>query len=101
MHPCYMLQVGVIDFPNLDFETTNVEFGSCLSDTTRRIPVNITNTSNVDVVYTWAWDKESMKEDVNSIASMSLKQQVGIDILQENPHLWLVWDLCCILSNVP
>lgn len=29
--------------------------------------------SAVDVVYSWAWDSESMKEDANSIASLSLK----------------------------
>lgn len=64
---------GVMEFPNLAFETQTVEFGSCLSDTTRRVPVRITNTSPVEVVYSWAWDKESMKEDANSIASLSLK----------------------------
>lgn len=63
-----------IDFPNLVFETTNIDFGSVLLDTTRRVPVRVTNTSNVDVVYTWAWDKTSVQEDVNSIASMNLRQ---------------------------
>ncbi|KAG2489301.1 hypothetical protein HYH03_012133 [Edaphochlamys debaryana] len=65
---------GDIDFPNLAFETTNIDFGSVLLDTTRRVPVRVVNSSNVDVVYTWAWDKASVQEDVNSIASMSLRQ---------------------------
>lgn len=62
-----------MDFPNLAFETTSVEFGSCLSDTTRRVPVQITNTANVTVVYSWAWDAESLQEDANSMASFSMK----------------------------
>lgn len=66
-------KVGLVDFPNLAFETTSVEFGSCLSDTTRRVPVQITNTANVTVVYSWAWDAESLQEDANSMASFSMK----------------------------
>lgn len=49
------------DFPNLAFDATAVDFGSCLSDTTRRLPVRITNSSAVDVVYNWAWDPDSFK----------------------------------------
>ncbi len=63
--------VARLDFPNLAFETTKVEFGSVLSDTTRRIPVKITNSSNVDVVYKWMWEADSFKEDANSLASFS------------------------------
>ncbi|EFJ42226.1 hypothetical protein VOLCADRAFT_67248 [Volvox carteri f. nagariensis] len=65
---------GDIDFPNLSFENHTIDFGSVLLDTTRRVPVRVTNTSNVDVVYSWAWDKGSVQEDVNSVASMSLRQ---------------------------
>ncbi|KXZ49496.1 hypothetical protein GPECTOR_21g722 [Gonium pectorale] len=65
---------GDIEYPNLAFDTTTIEFGSVLLDTTRRIPVRVVNSSNVDVVYTWAWDQASVHEDTNSIASMSLRQ---------------------------
>ena len=70
-------QVGRIDFPNLSLESAKVEFGSCLSDTTRRIPVRITNTSAVDVVYRWAWEADSMHEDANSIASTMKSTRSG------------------------
>jgi hydrocephalus-inducing protein len=66
--------LGIMDYPNLALSTNSVEFGSCLSDTARRVPITITNTSAVDVVYSWAWDRDSMREDANSIASLSLKQ---------------------------
>jgi hydrocephalus-inducing protein len=66
--------LGIMDYPNLALSTTSVEFGSCLSDTARRVPITITNTSAVDVVYSWAWDRDSMREDANSIASLSMKQ---------------------------
>lgn len=46
-------------------EMTRVEFGSVLVDTTRRIPVRVTNCSNVEVVFSWAWDKGSMQEDAS------------------------------------
>ncbi|GIL73964.1 hypothetical protein Vretifemale_3957, partial [Volvox reticuliferus] len=65
---------GDIDFPNLSFEMHTIDFGSVLLDTTRRVPVRVTNSSNVDVVYAWAWDKGSVQEDVNSVASMSMRQ---------------------------
>ncbi|PNH08880.1 Hydrocephalus-inducing protein [Tetrabaena socialis] len=65
---------GDIDFPNLAFETTTVDFGSVLLDTTRRVPVRVVNSSNVDVVYSWAWDKGSVQEETSSIASLSLRQ---------------------------
>lgn len=58
--------VASIDFPNLSFESTKVEFGSCLSDTTRRVPVQVTNCSAVDVVYNWAWEADSLQEDVSN-----------------------------------
>ncbi|GFH15841.1 rhodanese domain-containing protein [Haematococcus lacustris] len=64
---------GIMEYPNLALSATTVEFGSCLSDTTRRIPLTIVNTSQVDVVYSWAWDKDSLREDTNSIASMNMK----------------------------
>ena len=65
--------LGQSDFPNLHLESTAVDFGSCLSDTTRRLPVRISNNGAVDVLYSWAWDPDSFKEDTNSIASMNMK----------------------------
>ncbi|KAF5830389.1 hypothetical protein DUNSADRAFT_14652 [Dunaliella salina] len=65
--------LGQSDFPNLILESTEVDFGSCLSDTTRRVPVRISNEGAVDVVYSWAWDPHSFKEDANSITSMNVK----------------------------
>ena len=71
------LQVARLDFPNLSLESTKVEFGSCLSDTTARVPVRITNCSAVDAVYSWAWEADSLKEDANSIASRSVRSVKG------------------------
>jgi hydrocephalus-inducing protein len=61
-----------MDYPNLRLEPAGgVAFGACLSDTTARRPLLLTNTSAVDVAYVWEWDPESLKEDNNSIASMA------------------------------
>jgi hydrocephalus-inducing protein len=50
-----------IAFPNLLFEKQSLDFGSVLLDTTRRMNMTATNTSDVDVVYSWAWDNNSVQ----------------------------------------
>jgi hypothetical protein len=38
-----------MDYPNLLLDKSEVQFGSCLSDTTARVPLTLTNTSDVEV----------------------------------------------------
>lgn len=47
--------LGEIHRPNLRFETSKVEFGSVLTDTNRRLVLNVTNCSCLDVVYHWTF----------------------------------------------
>lgn len=45
--------VGEMCFPNLAFDTQEVQFGSILNDTTGRHSVLMTNTSKVDAAFDW------------------------------------------------
>lgn len=46
---------GVIDFPNLLFHTTSVDFGCVLMDSMRRVSVGLANPGKVPVEYSWSW----------------------------------------------
>jgi hypothetical protein len=49
-----------MQFPNLQFETQSVEFGSVLTDTTKWHSVTVTNTSRAEVEYSWVFVKEEV-----------------------------------------
>jgi hypothetical protein len=92
------LQIARMDFPNLVFETMQVEFGSCLSDTSRRIPVKITNSSAVDVMYHWTWEADSLKEDVSSMMSMNMRG--GGKVAQAKPNPEQLFDILPIKGGL-
>jgi hydrocephalus-inducing protein len=54
--------IADIQFPNLEFETHTVDFGSALTDTTRRQTVMVTNTSKAVVQYCWTFVKQDFTE---------------------------------------
>ena len=45
--------IGEVCFPNLRIETTKVDFGCILNDTTKKGYVKMTNSSILDVIYEW------------------------------------------------
>ena len=47
--------VGDINFPNVQFDKTEIKFGAVLNDTTRRIKVKCTNTSKIDSTFWWSF----------------------------------------------
>ncbi len=49
--------VGDIQFPNLTFDSSALDFGCVLSDSTRRMVVTLTNPTKVAARYSWAWLK--------------------------------------------
>ncbi|KAL7682586.1 putative immunoglobulin-like, hydrocephalus-inducing [Plasmopara halstedii] len=57
--------IGDINFPNLSFETTNIDFGCTLNDTQKSIYMNVTNVSRVDTSYRWIFVEN--EKDVSSI----------------------------------
>jgi hydrocephalus-inducing protein len=46
---------GIIDFPNLLFDATCVDFGCVLMDSMRRVSVGMSNPGRVPVEYNWSW----------------------------------------------
>lgn len=51
----YLELAGIINFPNLAFDTKTVDFGCVLMDSMRRISVGVMNPSSVPVEYSWSW----------------------------------------------
>jgi len=47
--------LGEINFPNLDFEYTVINFGCVLNDTTKTMLVKVTNVSKVDTAFQWSF----------------------------------------------
>lgn len=57
--------IGEVCFPNLKMETTTVDFGCILNDTTKKVYMKMTNCSILDVIYDWNFIEEiNMGEDV-------------------------------------
>ena len=53
-----------LHFPNLAFEAVALEFGIVLNNTTKRLPVAVSNPGTLPVDYTWAWGhKELISND--------------------------------------
>ncbi len=44
-----------VHHPALTVDAMHLDFGCVLADTTRRLPVRLTNTGRVDVKYSWAF----------------------------------------------
>jgi hydrocephalus-inducing protein len=49
--------VSEVVFPNLAFESQEIDFGCFLNDTSKRICVRITNTSSVPAEYEWVFSE--------------------------------------------
>eukprot|EP00501_MAST-03F_sp_TOSAG23-6_P000263 GSMAST32.ASY1.ANO1.269.1 assembled CDS len=46
---------GEINFPNLDFDFSQINFGCILNDTTKSMTMTISNNSKIDTTYSWAF----------------------------------------------
>jgi hypothetical protein len=59
---------GDINFPNLDFEYTVINFGCVLNDTTKTMLVKVTNSSTVDTAFSWSFveDEEQARASATS-----------------------------------
>ena len=55
-HREYVKLKGEIAFPNISFETMDVNFGCILNDTTKRVQVRLQNPTKVPAIFEWVWD---------------------------------------------
>lgn len=53
---------GEINFPNVLFDYTTVDFGTVLNDTTKTVSVRATNTSSIDAQVQWVFESPPPKE---------------------------------------
>jgi hydrocephalus-inducing protein len=53
---------GVIEFPNLVFDTQAVDFGCVLMDSMKRMAVQVTNPGTRPVRFSWSWLKQAAPE---------------------------------------
>ena len=73
--------VGEIIFPNIKFETMNVNFGSILNDTEKRIKVKLTNFSKVVAAYQWVFmENEVPNKENNKKANKGLKNLSNLQV---------------------
>jgi len=73
--------VGEIIFPNIKFETMNVNFGSILNDTEKRIKVKLTNSSKVVAAYQWVFmENEVPNKENNKKANKGLKNLSNLQV---------------------
>jgi hydrocephalus-inducing protein len=68
---------GEIVFPNLKFESTDINFGCVLNDTSKHINIKITNTSSVQVTYEWIF-----VETMEATGKKGIKNKSARNVLQ-------------------
>jgi len=52
--------VGEVCFPNLKLDTNLINFGSILNDTSKKILINMENTSEMALYYEWTFVEEEL-----------------------------------------
>lgn len=59
--------VGVFNFPNLELETHEINFGSVLNDTSKKVVMKMKNVSKMNVEYMWSFLEDEMRENKEGI----------------------------------
>lgn len=57
---------GIIEFPNLVFDTTSIDFGCVLMDSMKRVSVHVSNPGTRPVRYSWSWLKQAAPDKQES-----------------------------------
>lgn len=64
---------GETEFPNIELETTLLDFGFIVNETTKRIPLRMRNIGCVPVTYSWfLTDAYSVKDLKSTLAHSSV-----------------------------
>ena len=66
--------IGEINFPNLQFDYTTIDFGTVLNDTTQTVSVKVTNISKIDTDLSWTFeaDEESARKKATATSHIYL-----------------------------
>ncbi|GBG33770.1 Hydrocephalus-inducing protein-like [Hondaea fermentalgiana] len=83
-----------INFPNLDFEYTELNFGCLLNDTSKTQRFRITNTSVIDTMYSWAFLEEDAGRTSRASTTGSSKRPLGLqNVVASRPEPNDVFDI--------
>lgn len=63
-HKDKLMVTGIFAFPNLKLETHDINFGSVLNDTSKKIYMNMTNVSEMNVEYEWSFLEDENSGDI-------------------------------------
>eukprot|EP00940_MAST-03C_sp_MAST-3C-sp2_P002755 g2755.t1 len=80
--------LGDINFPNLDFEFTEINFGVVLNDMTKSMSMTVTNDSKIACTYSWAFMED--EEEARALATAKrpfIPVNQVFDILPIRSHL--------------
>ena len=69
---------GDINFPNVLFDYTTVDFGTVLNDTTKTVSVRATNTSKIDADVQWVFESPPPPTDGNQKSPKKGKGKFGV-----------------------
>jgi hydrocephalus-inducing protein len=59
--------VGVFNFPNLELETHEINFGSVLNDTSKKVHMKMKNVSKMNVEYQWSFLEEDVRDEKDAV----------------------------------
>lgn len=69
---------GETEFPNVELETTSLDFGFIVNETTKRIPLRMRNVGCVPVTYSWfLTDAYSVKDLKSTYSHYSTRYTIG------------------------
>lgn len=68
--------IGEVNFPNVEFEYTRVDFGTVLNDTTKSTTVRVTNPSKIDCALSWSFVQD---EDAERAAATSRRPFIPVN----------------------
>ena len=60
--------VGIFNFPNLELETHEINFGAVLNDTSKKVVMRMKNVSKMNVEYQWSFMEDEMREERDDIS---------------------------------
>eukprot|EP00775_Hariotina_reticulata_P008964 gene8964-9139_t len=92
---------GIIQFPNLTFSTTSVDFGCVLMDSMRRVSVDMTNPGSVPVEYCWSWVKTPALEEAQAAGDEVQGAPRPVSSKAVQPALSQLFDILPIRGVLP
>lgn len=69
---------GVIEFPNVTFDTSSIDFGCVLMDSMKRLSIQLSNPGTRSIQYNWSWVKQTLPSSGEGAGEANTDGQVII-----------------------